>query len=163
MARTYTPTVFIYTDGSCYHKDGTGAAAAILISGGLRKELSQGFCNTTVGRMEIMGVILGLSALKIPATVMLYCDSQYVVNSIEKGWAKRWQKMGWKHGDGKRKNFDLWERVLELGQRHIIYAKWVRGHNSNIENERCDELADLARRSGNHVDDKQPCEALATL
>lgn len=97
--------------------------------------------------MEILAAIVGLEALKEPCQVELYSDSQYVVNAISKGWAKRWQSKGWmRNKDEKALNPDLWERLLSLCDRHQVTFNWVRGHSGNVENERCDRLAVAAAK-----------------
>lgn len=122
----------------------------ILLYDSHRKELSKGFRRTTNNRMEILAAIAGLEALKEPCRVKLYSDSQYLVNAIEKGWAKRWQADGWmRNKKEKAINPDLWERLLELCKIHKVQFEWLRGHAGHDENERCDELATAAARSPN--------------
>ena len=135
--------VDIYTDGACLGNPGPGGYGAILLDGGHRKELSGGFRLTTNNRMEIMAVIKGLEALEERCSVSLYSDSQYVVNAISKGWAKRWKANGWKRNSKGEKalNPDLWDKMLDLCGKHEVTFKWVRGHSGNKENERCDSLA----------------------
>ncbi len=107
-----------------------------------KKELSGGEAETTNNRMELMGVITALKALKRPCSVQLYTDSQYVVNAIEKGWAKKWQANGWMRNKKERAmNPDLWQQLLELLGVHQVTFHWVKGHAENPYNNRCDELA----------------------
>lgn len=88
--------------------------------------------------MELLAVIIGLEALKNPNTnVMVYSDSKYVVDSVEKGWVFNWAKKGFKD----KKNIDLWKRFLEIYKVHNVKFKWIKGHAGIPENERCDELA----------------------
>ena len=135
--------VDIYTDGACLGNPGPGGYGAVLLYGGHRKELSGGFRLTTNNRMEIMAVIVGLEELQEPCSVSLYSDSQYVVNAISKGWAKRWKANGWKRNSKGEKalNPDLWDKMLDLCGKHEVTFKWVKGHSGNKENERCDSLA----------------------
>ncbi len=134
--------VTIYTDGACSGNPGPGGWGAILEYRGLEKELSGGEKETTNNRMELMGVIAALEALKTPCEVDLYSDSQYVINAIEKGWAVRWQKNGWMRNKKERAlNPDLWERLLSLLQKHQVTFHWVKGHAENPKNNRCDALA----------------------
>lgn len=136
------PQVEIYTDGSCLNNPGAGGYGVVLLAGDTRKELSGGFVRTTNNRMEILAVIKGLQALKKPCRVNLYTDSQYVVNAISKGWAKKWRKNNWqRNAKEKAKNPDLWQILLELCEQHQVNFIWVRGHSGNRENERCDRLA----------------------
>jgi ribonuclease HI len=124
--------VNIYTDGACLGNPGAGGYGVVLLYGEHRKELSGGFRLTTNNRMEIMA----------KCTVTVYSDSQYVINSIAKGWAKGWQAKGWRKKDGsKAVNPDLWAQLLDLCDRHQVEFRWVRGHSGNVENERCDRLA----------------------
>ena len=134
--------VTIYTDGACSGNPGPGGYGAILMYGAHKKELSGGDPNTTNNRMELMGVITALKALNRPCQVDLYTDSQYVVNAIEKGWAKKWQANGWmRNKKDKALNPDLWQTLLELLDVHQVAFHWVKGHAENPSNNRCDELA----------------------
>lgn len=135
-------TVEIYTDGACSGNPGPGGWGAILCYMGREKELSGGEARTTNNRMELMGVIAALEALKEPCRVELYSDSKYVVDALEKGWAASWRKRGWVKSDKKPAlNPDLWERLLDLAQRHELRCHWVKGHAENPRNNRCDALA----------------------
>ena len=135
-------TVTLYTDGACSGNPGPGGWAAILMFGQQKKELSGGEPSTTNTRMELTGVIEGLSALKEPCAVELYSDSKYVIDALEKGWARSWQKRGWVKSDKKPAlNPDLWERLLALCDVHDVRLHWVKGHATNPYNNRCDELA----------------------
>lgn len=134
--------VTIYTDGACSGNPGPGGYGAILMYGSHKKELSGGDANTTNNRMELMGVITALEALNRPCQVDLYTDSQYVVNAIEKGWARKWQANGWmRNKKDKALNPDLWQRLLDLLETHQVTFHWVKGHSENPYNNRCDELA----------------------
>ncbi|HIT01296.1 MAG TPA: ribonuclease HI [Candidatus Enterenecus merdae] len=134
--------VTLYTDGACSGNPGPGGWGAILLYGAHRREMSGGEASTTNNRMELTGVIRGLEALKEPCTVELYSDSKYVIDALEKGWAKSWKARGWVKGDKKPAlNPDLWARLLELCERHQVNLHWVKGHADNPYNNRCDELA----------------------
>ena len=134
--------VTIYTDGACSGNPGPGGYGAILMYGSHKKELSGGEAMTTNNRMELLGVITALKALNRPCTVDLYTDSQYVVNAIEKGWAKKWQANGWmRNKKEKALNPDLWQQLLDLLEKHSVTFHWVKGHAENAFNNRCDELA----------------------
>lgn len=148
-------SVVIYTDGACSGNPGAGGYGVVLLYGAARKELSGGYRLTTNNRMEILAVIKGLEALKEPCEVVLYSDSRYVVDAIEKGWVKKWKSNGWKrNGKEMASNVDLWEQMLALLERHKVHFQWVKGHADNPENERCDELARVAIASGNLKEDK---------
>ena len=134
--------VEIFTDGACSGNPGPGGYGVVLRFGTVEKELSGGEANTTNNRMELMGVIAGLSALKEPCAVTLTTDSRYVVDSITKGWVYGWKRKGWIKSDKKPAlNVDLWEQLLHLLERHRVEFVWVRGHAGHPENERCDALA----------------------
>ena len=142
----------IYTDGSSRGNPGRGGYGAILLFGSHRKELSQGYRHTTNNRMELLAVIAGLEAIKnneLPVTV--YSDSQYVVNSVEKGWLKNWIKTDFKGG---KKNKDLWKHYHELAKSFTINFVWVKGHANNRLNNRCDELATSAADGKNLLVDE---------
>ena len=134
--------VDIFTDGACSGNPGPGGYGVILRFGKAEKELSGGADRTTNNRMELTAVIEGLAALKEPCEVTVYSDSKYVVDAIEKGWARGWQKNGWRKSDKKPAlNPDLWERLLSLLDQHKVSFVWLKGHDGHPENERCDQLA----------------------
>lgn len=139
-------TVSIYTDGACSGNPGPGGWGAILMYGEKTKELCGGAPETTNNRMELLGVITALEALKEPCKVDLYSDSQYVVNAINEGWLSNWQKKGWRRRDGEVKNVDLWLTLIPLLELHDIRFHWVKGHAENALNNRCDELAVAERQ-----------------
>ena len=135
-------TVTIYTDGACSGNPGPGGWGAILMYGQHKKELSGGEAMTTNNRMELTAVIKALSALKEPCTVELWSDSKYVIDALEKGWARGWRAKGWVKSDKKPAlNSDLWEQLLALSDRHTLHYHWVKGHAENEYNNRCDQLA----------------------
>ncbi len=139
--------VIIYTDGACIGNPGPGGYGAVLLYGEHRREFSGGFAETTNNRMEILAAVVSLEALKDSCNVTLYSDSRYLVDAIEKGWAKRWKANGWMRNKRERAiNPDLWERLLTLTVRHNVEFRWVRGHAGNKENERCDYLANTSAR-----------------
>ena len=135
-------TVTIYTDGACSGNPGPGGWGAILRYRDTEKELSGGAAETTNNRMELTAVIQALSLLKEPCIVDLWSDSKYVIDGLEKGWAKGWKARGWKKADKKPAlNPDLWDRLLALTDIHSLRYHWVKGHAENAYNNRCDELA----------------------
>ena len=135
-------TVTVYTDGACSGNPGPGGWGAILDYMGHKKELSGGERETTNNRMELSGVIAALEALREPCIVELYSDSKYVTDALTKGWARSWQRNGWRKADKKPAlNVDLWERLLALCDIHEVRCHWVKGHADNEFNNRCDQLA----------------------
>jgi ribonuclease HI len=133
----------IYTDGACDpNPGGPGGYGVLLIFDGRQKEISGGFCSTTNNRMEIYAAIKGLEALKTACRVTLYSDSKYLVNAMTEGWAKRWKENNWWRNKQERAiNIDLWEELLSLCEIHNVEFKWVKGHNGNPLNEKCDYLS----------------------
>lgn len=132
----------IFTDGACSGNPGHGGWGAILRFEGHEKELSGGDANTTNNRMELTACIEALKALKEPCEVVLTTDSQYVVNSVEQGWAQSWKNNGWRKADKKPAlNPDLWDALLLLLSVHKVSFNWIKGHAGHPENERCDTLA----------------------
>ena len=138
--------VRIWTDGACSGNPGPGGWGAILEYRGAdrvhRRELSGGEASTTNNRMELSGAIAALSLLKEPCDVTLYSDSQYLVNAMSKGWAASWRAKGWVKADKTpAKNPELFEKLLSLCEYHRVKFVWVKGHEENPNNNRCDELA----------------------
>lgn len=139
--------VTIYSDGSSRGNPGPGGYGTILqcvdSSGSLReRELMCGYSYTTNNRMELLGVITGLEALKRPCRVQVYTDSRYVVNPFNENWIRGWVRNGWKTASKKPvKNIDLWNRLLKAAEPHQVSYNWVKGHADNALNKRCDELA----------------------
>ena len=142
-------SVVIYTDGACAkNPHGSGGYGTIIVDGDSRVELSEGFRKTTNNRMEMYAAIKGLEALTEPCHVTLFSDSQYLVNSVAKGWVYRWERNNWmRNKDERALNVDLWMRILELCRTHQVTFEWVRGHAGHPENERCDQLAVRALKS----------------
>ena len=131
-------TVHIYTDGGASGNPGPGGYGVVMIYGHHRKELHEGFRLTTNNRMELLAVIVALESLKKEGLqVVVYSDSKYVVDAVEKGWLKSWVQKNF----NKKANVDLWLRFLKAYKRHQVKFVWVKGHASNVENNRCDELA----------------------
>ncbi len=142
--------VEIYTDGACRGNPGRGGYGAVLKYRHYRKELSAGFSRTTNNRMEILGAIAALEALTEPCSVILYSDSSYLVNAVSKGWLRRWHRSNWIKADKEPVlNQDLWKKLLDLLATHKVRFEWVKGHASNPENNRCDELATTAADGAN--------------
>ncbi len=133
--------VFLYTDGACRGNPGPGGWGAILVYGRYEKEMSGGEPETTNNRMELLGAIEGLSALKERCCVELCSDSKYLCDAFNEGWVYAWRDKGWKRAGGELKNPDLWQKLLELVEYHEVTFVWVKGHNGHKYNERCDVLA----------------------
>ncbi|AIG29125.1 ribonuclease HI [Flavobacterium psychrophilum] len=135
--------VHIYTDGAAKGNPGPGGYGVVmeLVGTAFKKEFYEGFRHTTNNRMELLAVIVGLEKLKNPnMKVLVVSDSKYVVDSVEKKWVLGWEKKGFKD----RKNSDLWKRLLIIYRKHQVDFKWIKGHNSHPQNERCDQLAVFA-------------------
>ena len=141
--------ITIYTDGAAQGNPGRGGYGVVLLSPPYRKELSEGFRLTTNNRMELLAVIKGLETLKFDGCeVTVFSDSRYVVDAVTKGWVFGWEKKGYKD----KKNPDLWRRFMVLYRKHHVRFVWVKGHDGNPENERCDRLAVAAANSGDLKD-----------
>jgi ribonuclease HI len=136
----------IYTDGASSGNPGPGGFGVILQSGKHYKEISEGYRKTTNNRMELLAVITGLESIKKSGQdIMVYSDSKYIIDSVDKKWVFNWVRTNFKG----KKNKDLWLRFLEVFKKHQIRFTWVKGHNGHLENERCDELAVEASKQKN--------------
>lgn len=134
--------IAIYTDGACSGNPGPGGWAAVLTYQGHRREICGGEANTTNNRMELLGVIRALELVREPCEITLCSDSKYVMDGLSKGWAKGWRARGWVKSDKKPAlNSDLWARLLDLCEGHVLHYQWIKGHAGHPENERCDALA----------------------
>ena len=134
--------VDIYTDGACRGNPGKGGWGAILVFGSVEKELSGGESMTTNNRMELLGAIRALEALREPCDVTLTSDSKYLTDAINQGWLESWKKRGWRKADKSPVlNVELWQRIDELISVHKVTFVWVHGHAGHHYNERCDALA----------------------
>ncbi len=134
--------VVIFTDGACSGNPGPGGYGVVLRYGNARKELSGGEEETTNNRMELTAAIVGLEALRERCSVTLYSDSKYLVDAIVCGWAMKWRENGWMRNKREAaQNSDLWEKILNLLEKHDVELVWVKGHAGHPENERCDFLA----------------------
>lgn len=145
-------SVYLYTDGSSLGNPGPGGYGIILEWAGMqyKKEFAQGYKRTTNNRMELLAVIIGLEKLKkSPLEIVVYSDSKYVVDAVEKKWVFNWEKKNFKD----KKNSDLWIRFLKLYRNHKVHFQWIKGHNKHPQNERCDQLAVQAAKSKNLLSD----------
>ena len=139
------PQVHIYTDGAARGNPGPGGYGIVMEWVGklYRKEFSQGYKHTTNNRMELLAVIEALKKLKKPdVSVIVFTDSKYVADAVEKGWVFNWEKKAFKD----RKNVDLWIDFLKEYRKHKVRFKWIKGHNEHPQNERCDQLAVAASK-----------------
>ena len=152
--------VKLFTDGAARgNPEGPGGYGAILqytdANGVLHeKEMSAGYKQTTNNRMELLGVITGLEALKKSCEVEVISDSKYVTDAFNQNWVENWIQNGWRTSTKKPvKNIDLWKRLILLVGRHTVTFTWVKGHDGHPENERCDRLATSAADGSNLLDD----------
>jgi ribonuclease HI len=137
--------IIIYTDGGALNNPGPGGYGVVVNNGAEKKEFSKGYRLTTNNRMELLACIVGLSQFAEQSPITLFSDSQYVINGITKGWAKRWKANGWmRTKTDPAINPDLWEKLLTLCEKHDVEFRWVKGHAGIEGNERCDTLATRA-------------------
>jgi ribonuclease HI len=136
--------VTIHTDGGCEGNPGPGGWAAVLRYGAHVREISGSAAATTNNRMELQAAIEALRTLKEPCEVEFFTDSVYVRSGISE-WLPRWKARGWLTvGKKPVKNEDLWRALEEASAPHRVTWKWLKGHAGHPENERCDELAQIA-------------------
>ncbi len=137
--------VEIYTDGACRGNPGPGGWGVLLRCNGVEKTLNGAQLETTNNQMELLAAIEGLNAVTKPCDITLVTDSQYVKNGITQ-WIENWSKKNWRGSNGKPvKNIQLWQQLLAAKNRHTnVTWQWVKGHSGHPENERADQLANLA-------------------
>ncbi len=134
-------TIEVFTDGACRGNPGPGGWGALLRYRGEVRELFGGERDTTNNRMELMGAIMALEALKRPCVVSLTTDSEYVRKGITE-WIHGWKKNKWRTAAKKEvKNADLWQRLEAAAAKHEVKWHWVKGHSGHAENDRVDQLA----------------------
>ncbi|MCX7740154.1 MAG: ribonuclease HI [Meiothermus sp.] len=134
--------VELYTDGACLGNPGPGGWAALLRYQGHEKLISGNQPDTTNNRMELLAVIQALELLKEPCRVEVFTDSQYLQKAFQERWLQAWQKNGWvTRNRTPVKNRDLWDRLLQLSQRHQVHFHWIKGHADCAENRRVDKEA----------------------
>lgn len=152
MIEMKSKPVYLYTDGSSLGNPGPGGYGLRLEWAEMSyvKEFSQGFVRTTNNRMELLAVIVGLELLKKqPLEVVVFSDSKYVIDSVDKKWVFGWEKKAFKD----KKNSDLWKRFLKIYRKHNVSFQWIKGHNQHPQNERCDKLAVIAAKGKNLIPD----------
>lgn len=152
MIEMKSKPVYLYTDGSSLGNPGPGGYGLRLEWAEMSyvKEFSQGFVRTTNNRMELLAVIVGLELLKKqPLEVVVFSDSKYVIDSVDKKWVFGWEKKAFKD----KKNSDLWKRFLKIYRKHNVNFQWIKGHNQHPQNERCDKLAVIAAKGKNLIPD----------
>jgi ribonuclease HI len=123
------PTI-IFTDGACKGNPGSGGWAAVTIRDGQRHIISGNDRHTTNNRMELIAAIKGLEGTPEKQEVVLYTDSQYLVNTMTRGWKRN-------------ANLDLWEKLDPLCKDRKVTWKWVRGHQGTPGNEIADKVASM--------------------
>jgi ribonuclease HI len=163
--------VVLFTDGSCLGNPGKGGIGYII---SYHKDCeiigSQGYKSTTNNRMELLAVVKGLETIidninndtiEKPVGILVYTDSKYVSDSINKNWLLNWNKNGWKTSNHTRvKNKKLWQKFESIYNKIIkemginININHVYGHQGNDLNERCDHLAQSAAKGNNLIIDE---------
>lgn len=120
--------VKMYTDGACSGNPGPAGWVAVLQYGQHEREVVGGATESTNNRAELMAVIVGLQALKMPCKVQVFTDSQYVVGMLSQGWMRK-------------ANHDLLAQADALLDQHAVSFVKVKGHSGHEMNERCDQAA----------------------
>lgn len=138
--------IHIYTDGACSGNPGPGGFGVLMMAGEHRKEIAEGYRLTTNNRMELLSVIVALESIKKEKSdVVVFSDSRYVVDAVEKKWIIGWIKKNFVNV----KNTDLWKRFILIAAKHQVKFVWVKGHSTNPYNNYCDQLAVAASKSNN--------------
>ncbi len=154
MIKNTNNIVHIFSDGWANPNPGPGGYGVILKCGEHQKDISEGYKKTTNNRMELRWVIAWLQSLKKSSKVIITTDSQYTINGIKKWWAKKWQSNNWfRTKSQKAQNWDLWEVLLAEIEKHSVTFEWIKWHTGHFENEICDELATLAMKRNDLLED----------
>jgi len=147
-------TLKIYVDGGCKVNPGIGAYASIILDGNNETIYTKAFKKTTNNRMELLGVIETLENILESSDIQIYSDSKYVVDSVNANWIQNWVKNDWRNSQGKLiKNIDLWKRFLDVITFHNVTFAWVKGHDKNFYNIKCDRLVQKCFNSPNKLED----------
>lgn len=136
--------ISIYSDGACTGNPGAGGWGVVInFSDGTKQELGGGAAYTTNNQMELQGAIAGLEVWQklVPLQpVQVFTDSKYVIDGITK-WIKGWKQNNWRTASKQPvKNQELWQNLDRLNQAQVSWH-WVKGHNGDPDNERCDAIA----------------------
>lgn len=100
-----------------------------------------------MGELKAVLDLFEATASRPEAKLRVYCDSQYVINSLTK-WMPGWKKKGWKKSDGKPVlNRDLLEALDRALTGRDYEFIWVKGHAGHELNEKADSLANGAARA----------------
>lgn len=100
-----------------------------------------------MGELKAVLDLFEATASRPEAKLRVYCDSQYVINSLTK-WMPGWKKKGWKKSDGKPVlNRDLLEALDQALTGRDYEFIWVKGHAGHALNEKADSLANGAARA----------------
>ena len=156
--------VDIWTDGASKGNPGPGGYGIVIKyreddGAEVRKEMKAAFSMTTNNKMEVLSAIVALKSLDEPSEVTLTSDSQYLVKAFNDGWIDSWIKSDFRRGKKDEvKNIELWEELIELTKKHKVSFVWVRGHADNVENERCDTLANIAIKEMSEIRDGEKQE-----
>ncbi|PIE74740.1 MAG: ribonuclease HI [Deltaproteobacteria bacterium] len=148
--------IIVYTDGGCINNPGAGGYGAVIIKNGIVHKLSGGRRYTTNNRMEMLACIKALEYLKLEKReIVVYTDSAYIVNAVNKKWLFSWQKNNFIKSDGKEVlNRDLWIEILKYLNLLNVKLRWVKGHSGIEYNEICDKLANSEARKNSSERDK---------
>ncbi|KAB1441369.1 ribonuclease H family protein [Pseudodesulfovibrio senegalensis] len=151
--------VYIFANGACKRNQSVnnrGGYGVVIIENGQTFKFSQGYKNTNDKRMELRAVIAGLSNLKHPSTITIYV-SNYVYDCITKGWLNKWRANKWRNTSGKKvKNIPLWVEMIPLAAQHNIEWLCANNHLELSQNEQANDLASLAAKSDNLLEDSGP-------
>lgn len=142
----------IYVDGGCKGNPGIGAYASIILDEKGETIYTKGFKQTTNNRMELLGVIETLENIVEASEIQIYSDSKYVVDSVNAHWIDSWVKNNWRNSQRKLiKNIDLWKRFLNVSNFHNLTFIWVKGHDKNLYNIKCDKLVQECMKCTNEL------------
>lgn len=150
-------SIELYVAGSATGNTiGPGAYCAIMTYQSHQKKFYAGYDQTFTTRMELRGILAGITALKQPCEVNVYLNNQLIIDAFEKDWVSTWQKKGYfSKPSSKIKHTDLYRKIYAALGDHVVVFK----HSSDAPDfdtmNHCKNLAKKIKKEGNLILDEK--------